>query len=194
MRKKIISAAVALFAAISCAWGQNVPEGVILPPVGKDKELTNYNESETGFWISGQVNGGYSLFINDGNSPYTEINVTGGYRMSQYLRFGVGFGGRFYFNSSHIRNNSIKWSFPIYANVRGNIIDDTYRTVVPYYSLDIGGAIQDGFFWRPTIGIRVGQRRSAFLLGISYMGQNIKYVDTKNKYASFLGLTLGYEY
>ena len=76
----------------------------------------------------------------------------------------------------------------------GNFIDDEFRTVTPYWSMDMGGAIKDGFMWRPTIGIRVGQSRSAFLLGVTYTGQNLKYKTGKDRYVSAVGLTLGYEF
>lgn len=168
--------------------------GITLPPVGNAGNLDDYGDRNTGFWIAGQINAAYSLYLKDSNRPYTEIDVTGGYRFNEYLKAGVGFGGRYYIDGSRLRHDDIDWSFPLYVNIRGNIIHDGYNTVVPYYSVDMGGAIRDGFFWRPTIGIRVGQPRSAFLLGLTYTGQSLKDVSGGRRYASFLGLTLGYEY
>jgi hypothetical protein len=83
--------------------------------------------------------------------------------------------------------------------VRGNFIPTQYRSVVPYYSFSIGGSIRDGFFFRPTVGLRIGQQRSAFLVSLSYVGQSmkgykwnkeLKYVD----YVSFISLGIGYEF
>lgn len=193
--KKICFLLAALLTSISsviCAQDHN-PSGVTLPPVEKDQDLTDYTKNDTGFWISGQLLGAYSLRTHHTNRPLTELNVTGGYRFNEYLRVGIGFGARTYFGNDALRERSSSWAFPLFANVRGNIIPTGYRNVVPYYSLDLGGVIQDGFMWRPTIGIRVGQPRSAFLLGLTYIGQCGKFVDNC-KYSSFLGLTLGYEY
>lgn len=164
------------------------------PVIGRDRDLENYSTYQRGFWIAGQLSGAYTLNLTKKNVPMVELDVVGGYRFNEYLRAGIGFGGRYYINNDHMRDSHIAWAFPLYANVRGNIIPTAYHTVVPYYSLDIGGAIRDGFMWRPTIGMRVGQARSAFLLGLTYTGQCYKAVGGKNRYGSFLGLTLGYEY
>jgi hypothetical protein len=54
---------------------------------------------------------------------------------------------------------------------------------------------------RPTIGLRIGEPRSAFILGLSYMGQSIKSFEivknekvNKEKFASFFTIKLGYEF
>lgn len=193
---KIISLAMLGLAMLSVPGSVSAQEEreINLPPVGKDNDLTRYSDNQTGFWMAAQAEAGYSLFLNKANRPYTEINVTGGYRFNEFLRVGVGFGGRYYIDGHRIRHDRHDWSIPLFFNVRGNIIPGGYRDVVPYYSVDLGGAIRDGFLWRPTIGIRVGQPRSAFLAGLTYTGQTLKYVNGKNRYASFLGITLGYEY
>ncbi len=165
-----------------------------MPAVGVDPNLRDMADNDTGFWFSPQLSGGYTLFLSKHCSPWSELDLAGGYRFSQYLKVGIGIGGRYYFDNSKLRKSDIGWSFPIYATVRGNFIPETYRTVVPYYSCDLGGAIRDGFMWRPTFGIRVGQARSAFLVGISYIGQSLKYWNGDGKYVSSLGLTIGYEY
>ncbi len=86
---------------------------------------------------------------------------------------------------------------PLYATLRGNIIPSEYRNIVPYYSFDMGASIRDGFMVRPGIGIRVGQNRNAFLINLSYLGQNIiatEYNQRKNKFTSFVMLKVGYEF
>ncbi len=165
-----------------------------LPAVGTDPDLRDMADSDRGFWFSAQLSGAYTLFLSHHCSPWTELDLAGGYRFSQYLKVGIGVGGRYYIENSKLRDSSIKWSFPIYATVRGNFLPDTYRTVTPYYSVDLGGAIRDGFMWRPTFGIRVGQTRSAFLVGVSYTGQSLRYWTGKDKYVSSLGITVGYEF
>lgn len=170
------------------------PVEPVQPAVKEDRAIRNMTDTDTGFWMSAQVNGSYSVFISDKCTPWTELDVVGGYRFNQYLKVGVGFGGRYYFENDRLRSNNVKWSFPVFATVRGNFIPDDYRSVTPYYSLDLGAAIRDGFMWRPTVGLRIGQSRSAFLVGITYTGQSLKYKTGKDRYISGVGLTLGYEF
>lgn len=155
---------------------------------------SDYTSYDRGFWIAGEFRPSYTLNISSSNSPVVELDVNGGYRFNEYVRIGVGFGGRYYIKSTNVRSGNISWSFPIYSNIRGNFIPTGYRDVVPYYSLDLGGTIRDGFMWRPTVGIRIGQKRSAFLLGLTYTGQSLINRNEKRSYCSMLGLTLGYEY
>lgn len=170
------------------------PVEPVQPAVKEDRAIRDMTDNDTGFWMSAQVNGSYSVFISDKCTPWTELDVVGGYRFNQYLKVGVGFGGRYYFENDRLRSNNVKWSFPVFATVRGNFVPDDYRSVTPYYSLDLGAAIRDGFMWRPTVGLRIGQSRSAFLVGITYTGQSLKYKTGKDRYISGVGLTLGYEF
>lgn len=140
-----------------------------------------------------------------GNTPFAELDIYAGYRFNDYARVGIGLGPRYYFTPGNLRRTSVKWAMPLVFNVRGNIIPQDYRTVIPYYSVDLGATVGDGFMLRPTIGIRCGEPRSAFLLGVSYMLQNlrgyrnetlddvVRVVDANNATSSF-ALTLGYEF
>lgn len=166
----------------------------ILPPVGKDPTLSTYGNTDSGFWCAGQANIAYSTFLTSANTPYFELDFVGGYRLSQYLKPGIGIGGRYYSSNGNVRVRKLAWSMPLFVNLRGNIVDETYRDVVPYYSVDLGGVIRDGFMWRPSIGLRVGQKRSAFTAAVTYTLQTLKYRSGKDKAASFVGVTLGYEY
>lgn len=178
-------------------------EAVIPQKGNKPTSHKDYSTFNTGFWCAVELQGGYSLNLSKKNVGMTELDVVGGYRFNQYAKVGLGFGGRYYFNNNDVRYSSVKWAFPLYLNVRGNFISDEYRSVVPYYSMDLGTAFRDGVFFRPTVGIRVGSERSAFLLGLSYMGQQLKCfktnADTGNKlahkkYTSFITLKVGYEF
>ena len=164
------------------------------PSISPTSSLNDYATFDRGFWMSVQYMGAYSLFLTEHCTPWTELNIVGGYRFNQYLKVGIGFGARYYFENSKLRNRNNEWSFPIFATVRGNIISDEYRTVVPYYSVEIGGTIRDGFMWRPTFGLRIGQSRSAFLVGLNYTGQNLPYKNNINRYVSSIGLSVGYEF
>lgn len=164
------------------------------PNISSSSSLNDYATYDKGFWMGVNFMGAYSLFLTEHCTPWAELSIVGGYRFNQYLKVGIGFGARYYFENSKLRERDIKWSFPILATVRGNIISDEYRTVVPYYSVEIGGTIQDGFMWRPTFGLRIGQSRSALLVGINYTGQDLIYKTNKKRYVSSLGLTIGYEF
>lgn len=156
----------------------------------------DYSELNSGFWFSVEIGEALSCNITRGNYTYTELDVVAGYRISEYARLGIGVGARYYNNNSH-RFSNIAWGMPLYASIRGNIIPSEYRNLVPYYSFDVGASIRDGFMVRPGIGLRVGQNRNAFLINLSYLGQNIISVDNnqrKNKFTSFVMLKLGYEF
>lgn len=193
MKKEIIALVAALaIAGFSALTAQN--HNPKLPPVGKDPSLTNYSTNQTGFWAAAQLSGAYSAFLGKHNTPAVELDAVGGYRFSQWLRVGVGIGARYYIENSKLRSNKVKWAMPLYVNARGNFMDDTYRTVVPYWSFDLGGTVRDSYMIRPTLGLRIGQARSAFLVGVTYTAQRMKYVVGDNRTVSMVGLTLGYEY
>lgn len=166
-------------------------------PQGK-RTYNTYYEYDRGFWFGFDLYGGISTNVNSsnrGNSGITELDATIGYRVNEFFRFGVGAGFRYYTNSSNIREKSGAWAFPVFLNVRGNLIPGYERKVVPYYSLSSGVTIQDGFMIRPTIGARFGAlRRSAFLLGLSYNGQTLKDPLSKTRFQSFVTLNIGYEF
>ena len=162
----------------------------------KISSYKDYGELSTGFWFSAEIGEALSCNISRSNYTFTELDITAGYRFSQYFRCGIGVGARYYNNNSQ-RFSNIAWGMPIYATLRGNLIPSEYRSVIPYYSFDIGASIRDGFMVRPGIGMRVGQNRSAFLVNLSYLGQNIISIENsqrKNKFTSFVMLKVGYEF
>lgn len=166
----------------------------VTPAVTQNTSLKQYTDTDRGFWMRAQVIGAYTIFLNDRCAPLAEFDVAGGYRFSQYLKAGVGIGIRSYFDNDRLRGRDERWSMPVFATVEGNIIDETYRTVVPYYSLDLGGAVRDGFMVRPGVGLRIGSSRSAFLIGINYIGQSLKYRTGKDRFVSAAGISIGYEF
>lgn len=172
-----------------------------LPKANSTAAYVDHETKESGFWIATELQGGYSLRFNKDNVGFGELDVTLGYRFNEYVKIGVGLGSRYYLDNEDVRSSSIEWSFPIYANVRGNFMPSLYRTVVPYYSMELGGAIRDGFMFRPTVGIRIGHPRRAFLVGVSYMLQSMKcheIIDDRimedRKGISFITLRIGYEF
>ena len=93
----------------------------------------DYTKNETGFWFAAELQGGVTVRPNKHNMQFGELDVVAGYRISDYVRVGVGIGGRYYGGNHDFRANSGEFSVPIYANVRGNFIPTEYRKVVPYY-------------------------------------------------------------
>lgn len=176
-------------------------KGVKIPYERGKSEHKAYSKFDQGFFFAVEGNGGYSLNLSGTNIGFGEIDFVGGYRVNDYFRIGAGFGPRYYFGPENARFNVARWGMPLYLDIRGNFIPNEYRNIVPYYSLDLGTSFPDGLMFRPTIGIRVGEARSAFLLGVSYTGQNLKNADFdkakgtfKHKFTSFLSIKIGYEF
>lgn len=169
-----------------------------------NKTYTNFRDKDSGFWWTVEAYGGYSVEMGDNyeNTGFAELDVAGGYRFNEYFRIGLGLGGRYYFDSEKIRSNKANGSFPVYVTVRGNMMQAYERRVVPYYAFSLGGAVHDGVMFRPTIGIRVGDTaRSAFVLGLSYLGQSVQLpravrlkVHDRRHVQSFVCLSVGYEF
>ena len=159
---------------------------------------SNYLQYQRGFFMAAEASGGYSLNIDRPNFGYAELDVVGGYRFSEYLRVGIGLGGRYYANNADARNTSSHWGLPLFLDLRGNFIPGEYRDVVPFWSADIGTTFPDGAMFRPSIGIRVGQERSAFILSVGYMGQCIRAYggdgQADHPFYSFITMKLGYEF
>ena len=215
VKKTLLSLFVIAFAmpGYSQYYGYGLPreDNRNIEKIEKTQRECKYAQYDRGFWFSVEALCGYSANVSSkvDNTPFAEVDAYAGYRFNEYVRVGLGLGGRHYFTPKDciIRRNDSKWALPIMLNVRGNFIPQHYRTVVPYYSLDVGGSVSDGFMLRPTIGVRFGERRSAFLLGVSYMLQNLSgwnpdwnlsnppEVNPKADHVtSFFALRLGYEF
>ncbi|MCD7926287.1 MAG: hypothetical protein LUI85_17040 [Bacteroides sp.] len=153
-----------------------------------------YRNMDSGYWTALEMGIGNDIHLSDKNMQHVELTWTNGDRFGESLKIGIGFGARYYANNQDIRNSSIRWSFPIFADVRGNFIPQTSRMAVPYWAFDIGGAIRDGFMVSPTLGIRFGERRSCFLLGLNYIGQVMKLYGGDRHFENIVSLKLGYEF
>lgn len=198
--KKMILTAVAALGMLVCSAQENQIKR--LPDVNTRYEQKEYTENSTGFWAAVEASGAYSCRLFHSNFALAEVDAVFGYRFNDYVRVGIGVGGRYYFDNDKVRYTRSEWAFPLYANVRGNFMPTQYRNVVPYYSVDLGGTIRDGMMLRPTLGLRFGQERSAFLLGLGYLGQDLKSfactekgeIKSKRKFVSFITLKIGYEF
>ena len=97
-------------------------------------------------------------------------------------------------NGPKLRAYDSNWTAPFFVNARGNFMAQEDRGFSPYWSMNVGYVVKDGFFMSPTLGIRYGAMRSDFLLGISYSLNRIDNWPTVDKFTHSLMLTLGYEY
>lgn len=195
MKKLLLLLAVAMVAFSTSAQNNEVKR---IPGVGIDPDQAQYTTYGRGFWFATEAMVGVSCHLKGHNMGFTEADVTAGYRFSQYLKVGVGIGARYYIKQECLRRSDIKWGMPLFATVRGNLMPDRYRTVVPYYQIEVGGSVRDGMMIRPGLGIRIGEPRQAFTLGLNYMGQEIATRNAKGekctKYTNFVALRLGYEF
>ena len=178
----------ALTATTACA------QDIKMPNQPKRTKYNGYSTQERGFWCAVEAGAGTTVESSMRNMQRADLSFTGGYRFSEYLRVGVGIGGGYYFNNAAQRDTKTDVNIPIFANVRGNITSQYSRTAVPYWSMSIGGKVDDGFFVKPTIGYRFGELRQSFLLGLSYEYSQIKFADPDKKGASYFSLVLGYEF
>lgn len=190
MRKIII---LSLLCMIAIA-GYSQYREVRLPKKPKATGYINYDIQETGFWYALESEVGSSVMEHSTNMQFVAATFTGGYRINEFLRLGAGFGARVYVNNSNIRNKDSKFGLPIYANARGNIISAVDRDGVPYWSFNIGGITNDGFYLSPTIGYSFGGIRNKFLLGLSYSLTNFKTSEEIKRTYSYLSIKLGYEF
>lgn len=154
----------------------------------------NIAEENSGYWCSIEVNGGSTLMENHKNVALVSTEFTNGYRFNQWLKVGVGIGVMYYPNNKNVRDTKSQLSMPLYLNARGNMLSDEIRRTVPYWSVNVGTSIPDGFFFTPTVGLRVGEKRSAFLVGVSYTLRKLKTApDDISNYSGAM-VKLGYEF
>ncbi|MBE6288563.1 MAG: hypothetical protein E7099_10375 [Mediterranea massiliensis] len=191
MKKKIVIMLLLAFPAFISGYAQyrqvNLPEKANLPAY---KDLTAENK---GFWCAFEAEGGSSIMELKPNMQFVGLTVTGGYRISEYLRLGVGFGGRMYVNNADIRDTQSKFGIPIYVNARGNFVSAYDRDGVPFWSVNIGGVTKEGLYLNPTIGYSFGGIRNNFYIGLSYTLSNFKDCTKTRQTYSSLGLKIGYE-
>ena len=203
MKKLFLLIAVVCFA--NCIlFAQSQPTRVVNMPTetGLGVQVKDYRQMQTGFFAAAEIVGGYSLEIGKKNVGFTELDLVGGYRFCDYLRVGLGLGGRYYYGSRSLTTH--EWGLPLFVNLRGNFIPNDYYNVVPFWSFDMGTTFPDGFMIRPNIGMRIGQPRSAFVATIGYMGQTLRihkkgeapqiFDGRERKFYNFITLKIGYEF
>lgn len=200
MKLKLLGAsALLMLCACNFAAAQSKPTRDVKMPTERHEGIVvkDYVEYDRGFFMSGELSGAWSLNSGRDNLGLVELDATAGYRFSDFFRAGIGIGARRYIDSDHVRYMSHDWGMPLFVNIRGNFVPTDYRTVVPFWSVDVGTTFPDGVMVRPTVGIRVGEKRSAFVASVGYLGQDIRTLpvnDKKRTFYSFITLKLGYEF
>ena len=82
----------------------------------------------------------------------------------------------------------------LFVNAHGNILSDNIRRTIPYWSTNIGTSLPDGFFLTPSVGLRIGEKRNAFLVSIGYTLRHLKVFPKHTSNYSGVLLKLGYEF
>jgi hypothetical protein len=180
-----------------------------LPERPNRPKYVDHSEKTNGFWCTVEANVGTFVTFKEGikGAQKAGLTVAGGYMVNEFFKIGAGLGGNYYFNDSEqIRNTSMKYNMPIFLDMRGNLTSQEVRNFVPYWSFDIGVAVHDGFFAAPTIGMRFGEMRDSWLLGLTVCFQQLDkhWTETDKQFAphgkvspemlSFIGLKVGYEF
>ncbi len=164
-----------------------MPEEVPSPPL-------NIAEKETGVWCAVEVGGGATLMENRKNVAIVGATAVVGYRFNQYLKIGAGLGAVYYPNSENARRKDGHLGMPLFVQARGNILSDETRRFVPFWNVTIGSCLPDGAFFTPGLGLRFGEKRSAFTLSVHYTARTLKsYPGVGDSWSGAL-LKLGYEF
>lgn len=159
--------------------------GMMRTPSVRGKAYVDHSIRESGFWGAVELGTGVNVHIVHKYKPSLPLEATliGGYRVNEYFHIGLGAGLRYYAGGDDRifvgKNNEtdpkIKVAFPLFANVRGLFIDNRSRTVLPYWSANIGYTIYDGFYFSPSVGLRIGSmERNHITIGIGYSLQSVQ--------------------
>ena len=188
MKKYLIIISLAL--AVMNAFGQE--RHIVMP----ERPADGYNIAEKGigYWCAIEAIGGSTVMDNMKNVAMVAATFTSGYRFNQYVKVGAGLGVLYYPNNKNVRRRDSHFSIPLFLNVRGNMLSDEMRRTVPFWSVNLGTSIPDGFFFTPAVGLRIGEKRSAFLISLAYTIRHMdSYPENVNYYSGAL-LKLGYEF
>ena len=191
MKRNIV---IGLFAMLTTMPALAQYRDVKLPEKPKQTGYRDYENQDYGFWFATEVEGGSTLKGDGLSMQFADAAVTAGYRFNQFLKVGVGVGGRYYFNNGEVRGEDSKWGVPVFANVRGNIISAYDRGAVPFWSVRLGTIINEGLYFSPSVGYSFGGMHNNFQLSVAYVLTNPKYFTLERQTTSAFTLRLGYEF
>lgn len=151
-----------------------------LPDQPRRAKYVDYASLDRGFWFAVQATPVY--FLNLGGGIQGDFIL--GYRAGEFFKIGPGIS---------VGTVSGALTLPVYLDLRGNIISQESRMVVPYWSLDAGwnfGTAFKGLYASPTVGVRVGMPRNDFIAGLSYIFQMVPNMNPVHA----VGLRIGFEF
>ena len=175
------------------SYGYSQSRDVILPQRPKSHSATTYSFKDDGFWMAAEAEGASSI-MQSTNMQFAGLLFTAGYRFNEFLRIGAGLGTRAYVHNADFRKAKNVFAFPLFFNLRGNFISKQDRSTAPFWSMNIGGIPEEGFYANPTIGYSFGGLRNNFLIGISYSLNTFKDYRKHNQVYNYFGIKLGYEF
>ena len=191
MRKIIICISLAFIGTIvSMAQMRQI----IMPEESGTDAITNLAEMNQGYWCSIDADFGSTLMENKKNVASVGLNFTNGYRFGEFLKVGFGLGLLYYINNDNVRVRDSHLAMPLFFNLRGNILTEEIRQTVPFWSVNVGTVLPDGFFFNPQIGLRIGEKRSAFCVGIGYVLRKLDSHSLNTTTYSGASLKVGYEF
>lgn len=190
MKKSIIIMLLAIVGLPALAQHREVK----LPEKPQNTGYRDYQTEEQGFWFSFEADGGSTIMEHRRNMQYVDATFTGGYRLNEFLRAGVGFGGRMYVNNADVRQNNSKFGVPVFVSARGNFISAADRDGVPFWAVRIGDIVKEGVYFSPAVGYSFGGERNNFQISLAYVLTNPKISDGSRQITSSFGLRLGYEF
>ena len=188
---RTLSLIFATLLSIGSCYAQNNTVRMPEPP-SKQRNIAEWDKHS--LWCAFEAGGGSTTMENHKNVAMTGASVIGGYRLNQYFKVGIGLGILYYPNSSNVRSYDTHFSMPLFANLRGNFLSDTTRRTVPFWSVNAGMSFPDGGFFTPAVGLRVGEKRNAFLISLAYTLRHLDSTSKDIKNYSGVFLKLGYEY
>ena len=182
--------------AVASALTATAQERTIKMPEEQPEHLAlNTAEVSKGFWCAAEIGGGGTLMEHKNNVGMAGASFSCGYRVSQFIKVGGGIGALYYPSNNHVRDTKYHLGMPLFVNARGNILSEDIRSKVPYWSINIGATLPDGFFLTPQVGMRFGEKRSAFLVSVGYTLRHLKtnIANPTNNYSGILA-KVGYEF
>lgn len=175
--KKLLVIMVILFSVLCAGWSQN--PHVTLPERPKRAKYVDYTIKQSGWWCAAQLGAGFSTTT---NRFFGQFDFVNGYRISEFLKVGVGVSPRLGINT-----------IPIYAQGRGNFISQEDTMFAFFWNADLGYAINGGIYASPSVGLKCGGIRHNFLASVYYALEGQK-PEVSNQPLHLVGLRIGYEF
>ena len=191
MRKLLLAFSFALMLLPATLMGQAKHSGYTLPDQPKRAKYIDFPSLDQGLWFAAQATGAMA-FGKSASFPIAQVDLIGGYRFNEFIKLGLGISPRLALAGAPGYGFSGEAvSLPVYLDVRGNVISQESRMSVPWWSVDLGYSIPEGFYASPTVGVRVGGPRNNFIAGVTYIFQSVAAANTSYH---AVGLRLGYEF